>query len=72
MTTEAARPRSRSIPPTRSVAYRDRFLLPDGPEGPGGPPAIYLAGQSLGLQAKGVRPAMEALLDRWAHLGVEG
>ena len=26
-------------------AYRDRFLLPDGPEGPGGPPAIYLAGQ---------------------------
>ena len=53
-------------------AYRDRFLLPDGPEGPGGPPAIYLAGNSLGLQAKAVRPAMEAQLDRWAHLGVEG
>jgi kynureninase len=53
-------------------AYRDRFLLPDGPEGPAGPPAIYLAGNSLGLQAKGVRPDVEALLDRWAHLGVEG
>ena len=53
-------------------AYRDRFLLPDGPEGPGGPPAIYLAGNSLGLQAKSVRPAMEVQLDRWARLGVEG
>jgi kynureninase len=53
-------------------AFRDRFLLPDGPEGPGGLPAIYLAGNSLGLQAKSVRPAMEAQLDRWARLGVEG
>jgi kynureninase len=53
-------------------AYRDRFLLPDGPEGPDGPPAIYLAGNSLGLQPRTVRSAMEALLDRWAHLGVEG
>jgi kynureninase len=53
-------------------AYRDRFLLPDGPEGPDGPPAIYLAGNSLGLQAKDVRPAIDALLERWAHLGVEG
>jgi kynureninase len=53
-------------------AYRHRFLLPDGPEGPGGPPAIYLAGNSLGLQPKAVRPAMEAQLDRWARLGVEG
>lgn len=53
-------------------AYRDRFILPDGPGGTGGPPAIYLAGQSLGLQAKAVRPAMEAQLDRWARLGVEG
>jgi kynureninase len=53
-------------------AFRDRFHLPDGPAGAGGPPAIYLAGQSLGLQAKAVRPAMEAQLDRWARLGVEG
>lgn len=53
-------------------AYRERFLLPHGPDGPGGPPAIYLAGNSLGLQAKGVNAAMEAQLERWAHLGVEG
>jgi kynureninase len=50
-------------------AYRDRFLLPAGPEGE---PAIYLAGQSLGLQARAVRPMVEAQLDRWARLGVEG
>jgi kynureninase len=53
-------------------AYRDRFLHPDGVVGPDGPPAIYLAGNSLGLQPRTVRPAMEALLGRWAHLGVEG
>ena len=52
--------------------YRDGFLIPAGPDGPGGPPAIYMAGQSLGLQATSVRPAMEAQLDRWAHLGVDG
>ncbi len=56
----------------RLSAYRARFLLPVGPLGLGGPPAIYMAGQSLGLQATTVRPAIEAQLDRWAHLGVEG
>jgi len=63
-----ARARDAADPVT---AYRDRFLLPDGPDGPAGPPAIYLAGQSLGLQAKTVRPAIEAELDAWAHRGVE-
>jgi kynureninase len=53
-------------------AYRERFLIPDGPAGPDGPPALYLAGQSLGLQSRGVRPAIEAQLDAWAHLGIEG
>ncbi len=53
-------------------AYRDRFLLPPGPDGPDGEPAIYLAGQSLGLQPRDVRPMVEAQLDRWARLGVEG
>jgi kynureninase len=51
------------------TANRDRFLLPDGPDGP---PAVYLAGQSLGLQARTVRPLVEAELDAWAHRGVEG
>ena len=40
--------------------------------GPHGPPAIYLAGQSLGLQPRSARDAVEAVLDRWARLGVDG
>jgi kynureninase len=48
-------------------ALRERFLLPVGPDGP----AIYLAGQSLGLQPKTARAAIEAELDAWARLGVE-
>lgn len=54
------------------TALRDRFLLPDGPDGPDGEPAIYVAGQSLGLQPRAARAAIEAELDRWAHLGIEG
>jgi kynureninase len=53
-------------------ALRDRFHLPDGPDGPAGPPAIYLAGQSLGLQPRGARAAVDAVLDGWARLGIEG
>ena len=53
-------------------ALRDGFLLPDGPHGPDGPPAIYLAGQSLGLQPRSARDAVEEVLDRWARLGVDG
>jgi len=53
--------------------FRERFLFPDGPTASGGVhPAIYLAGQSLGLQATTVRGLVEAQLDRWAQLGVEG
>jgi kynureninase len=48
--------------------YRDRFHLPSGP---GGSAAIYLAGQSLGLQPKAARPAIEAELEAWASLGVD-
>ena len=48
---------------------RDRFLLPEGPDGA---PAVYLAGQSLGLQPRSVRAAVEAELDAWARLGVDG
>ena len=47
---------------------RDRFLIPVAPDGT---PAIYLAGQSLGLQARTVRAAIETELDAWAQLGVD-
>ena len=49
--------------------YRDRFLLPEGPDGA---PAVYLAGQSLGLQPRTARAAIEAELDAWARLGIDG
>ena len=51
------------------AAQRDRFHLPVGPDGS---PRIYLAGQSLGAQPKTVRAAVEAELDAWAALGVQG
>lgn len=49
--------------------YRDRFLLPTAPDGT---PAVYLAGQSLGAQPATARAAVEAELDAWARLGVDG
>lgn len=49
-------------------AYRERFLLPAGPAGN---PAIYLAGQSLGLQPRAARTAIDAELEAWARLGVD-
>ena len=52
-------------------SFRDRFLIPDGPAGPDGPNAVYLAGQSLGLQPRTVRGIVEGELDRWARLGVD-
>jgi kynureninase len=50
------------------TALRDRFLIPVGPDGT---PAIYLAGQSLGLQPRTARAAVEAELDAWGRLGVD-
>jgi kynureninase len=48
--------------------FRERFLLPVGPDGS---PAIYLAGQSLGLQPKAARVAIDAELEAWSRLGVD-
>jgi kynureninase len=48
--------------------YRERFLLPVGPEGA---PAIYLAGQSLGLQSRSTRAAIETELLAWERHGVD-
>jgi kynureninase len=49
-------------------AMRDRFLLPLDADGT---PAVYLAGQSLGLQPRTARAAIETELDAWASLGVD-
>jgi kynureninase len=48
--------------------FRSRFHYPKVK----GRPAIYLAGNSLGLQPKSVRKYILQELDDWASLGVEG
>lgn len=62
----AARARDAADP---LAAYRGRFHLPSGPDGT---PLVYLAGQSLGAQPVGARAAVEADLDAWARLGLDG
>ena len=49
--------------------YRDRFHLPLRENGE---PYIYFAGNSLGCQPKAVQAYVEAELQDWARLGVEG
>jgi kynureninase len=49
-------------------ALRDRFLVPTARDGT---PAVYLGGQSLGLQPRTVRAAIEIELDAWARRGVD-
>jgi kynureninase len=51
------------------TAYRERFHLPVLSDGT---TAIYLAGQSLGLQPRSAREAIESELETWARLGVDG
>lgn len=51
------------------ASYRARFLLPPAADGR---PKVYLAGQSLGAQPVTTRAAVEAQLDAWARLGVDG
>lgn len=48
--------------------YRHKFLIPKH----NGHEAVYLTGNSLGLQPKTVRDAINHELDDWARLGVEG
>lgn len=50
------------------ASYRDRFLIPARPDGS---PVIYLCGNSLGLQPKTVRAAVEQELADWATLAVD-
>lgn len=48
--------------------YRDRFHIPDFHE----KPVRYFTGNSLGLQPKSVKAAIQVELDDWAKWGVEG
>jgi kynureninase len=52
--------------PLRS--YRERFYIPES----NGIEQLYFCGNSLGLQPKSVRSALQQELDDWARLGVEG
>jgi kynureninase len=49
-------------------ATRDRFHIPTAPDGS---PAIYLAGQSLGLQPRSAAAAIATEMDAWARQGVD-
>ena len=51
------------------AAFRQEFHIPAGPDGR---PCAYFCGNSLGLQPKAARAAVEQELDDWARLGVEG
>lgn len=51
------------------AAFRGEFLVPPSPAGGD---AVYLAGNSLGLQPRAARRYVEEELDDWARLGVEG
>jgi len=48
--------------------FRERFLFPKGVNGK---PALYLCGNSLGLQPKAVREQLHEELDAWADLAVK-
>jgi kynureninase len=49
-------------------AFRDEFLIPPHE----GRDSTYFCGNSLGLQPRAVREAVNAELDYWGELGVEG
>lgn len=49
--------------------FREQFYFPISKNGS---PKRYFCGNSLGLQPKNVRPALEKVLKDWAELGVEG
>lgn len=51
------------------ASYRDEYFIPRTVDGE---PYIYLCGNSLGLQPKGTRAAIEQELHDWETLGVDG
>ena len=74
-TTDWARARDAADP---LRAFRDEFLIPPHAGGDsrhresGHLESTYFCGNSLGLQPRSVRAAVNAELDYWAELGVEG
>lgn len=48
--------------------FRSEFYFPQH----NGQDVLYLCGNSLGLQPKGIKPALDAELDQWKTHGVEG
>ncbi|TLY52696.1 MAG: kynureninase, partial [Gammaproteobacteria bacterium] len=52
------------------AAFRGEFLIPG--HGAAGGELIYLCGNSLGLQPRATRSALNAELDAWAEHAVEG
>lgn len=54
------------------AGFRDRFLFPASPADDDPSEAIYLCGNSLGLQPQALSEALAAELRDWADLGVEG
>jgi kynureninase len=54
--------------------FREQFHIPRACDvgGSGDGPCVYLVGNSLGLQPRSTRAAIEEDLDAWARLGVEG
>ncbi len=54
------------------AALRQQFILPDDLSAASGQSCVYLAGNSLGLQPRRTRDYIQAELDDWAKLGVEG
>jgi kynureninase len=51
------------------AALRSEFSFPKGPSQES---AVYLCGNSLGLQPKGLRKYITQQLDKWDEQGVEG
>ncbi|MGI8634882.1 MAG: kynureninase, partial [Segetibacter sp.] len=50
------------------AAYKEQFYFPEKD----GKDMIYFCGNSLGLQAKRVQPAIQQELDDWKNLGIAG
>jgi kynureninase len=51
--------------------FRSEFIFPPAPSGSGREETIYLCGNSLGLQPKGLEQQIKIQLSKWSEQGVE-